>query len=165
MADFNPATTWIGIGNKSGGILFVVGMEGTTGRIYNLGNPQYLIDFSIVNARFGLGLGGTVAQAVLVVAFNCAHGGDLKRVDVNDWGVNVSLGGRWAQVARNMSRIPTMMRVIRALNSGVGKALGVNNLDEVRNLASYLYTNLEVRSAGNDPKIIAIDIPAIGYLN
>ena len=163
MERINFSTTWIGIGNKSGGILFVVGMEGTSGRIWNLGNPQMLTDFSITNARFGLGLGGTAAQMVLVVAFNCAHGGDLMKVDVNDWSVNVSLGSKWSAVVSGFKQMPTLMKAARALNTCLKGAVSAEQLDGVRNLASYLYSNLDIASAGSSPKLICLDIPAVGY--
>lgn len=163
MAEFNPAHTWIGVGNKSGGILFIVGMEGTSGRLWNMDNTQYLVDFSIINARIGPGLGGSVAQLVLVAAFNCPSGRELTQADVNDWSVNVALGSRWSSVVRGLRRVPMFMRVVRLLNSSLGRQLGVNQLDEVRNLASYLYSNLDLHKAGSLPKIMSIDVPLAGY--
>ena len=163
MAEFNPNTTWIGVGNKSGGILFVIGMEGTSGRLWNVGNTRFLVDFSITNARIGAGLGGSVAQLVLVAAFNCPSGRELMQVGVNDWSVNVALGNRWSSVVKGLRRSAICMQAVRILNSSLGKALGANDLDNVRNLASYIFTNFEMHNADSSPKIISIDVPLVGY--
>lgn len=51
--------TWLGTGEKTGGVLFVVGMEGTEGMVFNLSNTSNRAGFGLLNARVRLGLGAS----------------------------------------------------------------------------------------------------------
>lgn len=154
---FDVNTTWLGIGEKTGGMLFVVGMEGTEGKMFNLGNINARCGFSLLNARLGLGLGGGTGLVALCV-FNCDS--PITRINntpADDWGVNISIGGQWAKIAKalkNYHFFTTVARVGAKLHGLVPK-----HSEDIRNAMHYLYNAYDVGSAGAAPKVIAIDTP------
>ncbi|MEZ0540556.1 hypothetical protein [Fibrella arboris] len=159
MGVYNPATTWVGIGNKSGGIVMVAGIESVTGRLWNSDTGQG-VNFDYTSARLGLGLGGTVASAVIVAAFNCPTPADISTINTSDWGVGLAMGGNLARLLRNVPRYGAMFRLARILSGTLTRAARVN-LEDLRSLGSVLYTNLDIHTSGEEPKMITIDVPYI----
>jgi len=155
MADFDPNKTWLGIGEKTGGILFVVGMEGTEGMVFNIGNILSRANFSLLNVRLGLGLGGGIGLVALCV-FNCDNIYQINNKPSDDWGVNLSVGGQWSKIAKvlkNYKFFTTVARVGAKLRRFVPE-----DLENLRNGMHYLYTTYDI-GASSDPKVIAIDTP------
>ncbi|MBC7795709.1 MAG: hypothetical protein H7Z37_02420, partial [Pyrinomonadaceae bacterium] len=62
---FEVNQTWLGIGEKTGGMLFVVGFEGTEGKIWSMGNTTTSYWFSVMAPKLGLGLGGGIGLVAL----------------------------------------------------------------------------------------------------
>jgi hypothetical protein len=157
MADFDPRKTWMGIGLKTGGTLFVVGMENTEGRMFNIDNPTARYDFSILSARLGLGLGAGSGLCAVCV-FNCDNPMvRLHNTETTDWGVNISLGGQWSKAAKFLKNSRFFVRVSRVgarLTRLVPAAV-----EEFRNDLHYLYTTFDIGSASG-PKMVTIDTPA-----
>ncbi len=102
MGQYRPEMQWFGVGIKGGGSLFVVGMEGVEGVIWNAVNPTAHHEFNITSVRLGLGLGGGAGLACLC-AFNIP--GTMYAVNgstISDWGVNVSLGPKWSAIMKSL---------------------------------------------------------------
>ena len=153
---FEVGQTWLGIGEKTGGTLFVVGMEGTEGMVFNVGNTAVRNNFSLMNARLGIGLGGGIGMVALCV-FNCDSIWRINNTSANDWGVNISLGGQWSKIAKalkNYKFFTTVARVGAKLRRFVPE-----DAESIRNSLHYLYSEYDVASAGNAPKVVSIDIP------
>jgi len=158
MGEFDPSNTWMGIGLKTGGTLFVVGMEGVEGKMFNIGNPTAKYNFSIMSVRLGPGLGGGTGL-VAVCAFNCDNPMvRLHNTEITDWGVNISLGGQWSKIAKTLKNSRFFTRVAR-----VGAKLTrlvPTAAEEFRNDMHYLYTAFDIGSKDTKPKVVVIDTPA-----
>ncbi len=152
--DFNA--TWLGVGVKSGGILGIGGVESTSGIFFNVGNPSYTHTFSMTSSRWGLGLGGG-GGLVGICVFKLNALAWLDGQVIEDWGVNVSMGGRWKDVAKVLQakRFFHHIKMVKAIGSLV------TNLDEVRNIMHYLYTAYDFDANGDHP-MLSFDIPAAG---
>lgn len=77
---------------------------------------------------------------------------------VEDWGVNISLGPRWKDIAKvlidkNFFRNIRFARVTFNL---------LANLEETRNAMHYLYNAYDIDSKGQHPNI-TFDVPGIGW--
>ena len=156
MGNFVESRTWFGIAEKTGGTLFVVGMEDTTGMFFNIGNPTARSGFGITSVRLGAGLGGGIGL-VAVCVFNCDNIWQLNNTQNNDWGVNISLGGQWAKIAKTLKNAHFFTRVAR-----VGAKLTrlvPTAVEEFRNDMHYLYTAFDIGSMDNSPKVVSIDTP------
>ncbi|HCA56646.1 MAG TPA: hypothetical protein DEP46_01545 [Blastocatellia bacterium] len=157
MPDFDASKTWMGIGLKTGGTLFVVGMENTEGRMFNLQNANIRYDFSILSARLGLGLGGGTGLCAVCV-FNCDNPiVRLHNTETTDWGVNVPLRRKWSKIAKTLKNSRFFVRVTR-----VGARLSrlvPAEVEAFRNDLHYLYTAFDVASSSG-PKLVTIDTPA-----
>lgn len=157
MADFDPAKTWLGIALKTGGTLFVVGMEDTEGRMFNLQNLTATYDFSILSARLGLGLGGGTGLSAVCVFNTDNPMVRLHNTETTDWGVNISLGGQWAKIAKALKNRHFFTRVAR-----VGarlQRLVPAEAEAFRNDLHYLYNAFDV-GASSGPKLVTLDTPA-----
>ena len=155
MADFDPDRTWLGIGEKTGGTLFVVGMEGTEGMVFNLGNMSARAGFSLMNVRLGVGLGGGIGLVALCV-FNCDNIWRINNTSADDWGVNLSLGGQWSKIAKGLKNykfFTTVARVGAKLRRFVPE-----DAENLRNSLHYLYNTFDV-GASSEPKAVMIDTP------
>jgi hypothetical protein len=155
MADIFERT-WLGIGEKTGGMLFVVGMEGTEGKVFNLANTSRRANFSLLNARLGLGLGGG-AGLVAMCVFNCPNISSLNGKANDDWGVNISLGAKWDKVAKALKNYKFFKTVIK-----IGTKLKINDpkdLDSIRNSLHYLYNEYDMATMEGTPKVINFDTP------
>lgn len=159
---FDPTKTWLGFGNKSGGIVMTAGLESVTGQLWNLDSMQS-VGFDYTNARLGLGLGGTVASLVIVAAFNCPNANNLRQIDTSDWGIGVAIGGKWPTLISSLRRYRVLKRVLRLLESSAAVRIGANDIDELRNLGSVLYSTYDVASTASEPKMITLDVPMAGY--
>jgi hypothetical protein len=156
MANDILSKTWLGIGEKTGGVLFVVGMEGTEGGVFNLANPSRRAGFSLLNVRLGLGLGGGIGLVAMCV-FNCSNIWQLNGQSNDDWGVNVSLGGKWDDVAKALKNYKFFTTVAK-----IGSKLRLNNpkdIETIRNCLHYIYNEYDIATMGNTPKVISFDTP------
>lgn len=157
MADDILSKTWLGIGEKTGGMLFVVGMEGTEGGVFNLANPSNKAWFSLLNARLGVGLGGG-AGLVAMCVFNCPNIYQLNGTSNDDWGINISLGAKWDKVAKALKNYKFFSTVAK-----IGSKIRIHNpkdLDSIRNSLHYIYNEYDIATMGGAPKVINFDTPA-----
>lgn len=157
MTDFLERKTWLGVGGKVGGTLFVVGMEDTEGGIFNIGNPNIKNWFSLASVRLGLGLGAGAGLTAICV-FNCDNIWRLHNTRNTDWGVNFALGEKWDSVAKtlkNMKFFATIARIGPKL-----KGFKPKDIESLRNGLHYLYNEYDVLSSGGDPKVVCLDTPA-----
>ena len=170
---FEPANTWIGIGDKTGFSLGP-GYEHTVGVIWNCSDYRYA-GLRINALRIGVGIGASTGVSLILV-FNAPNLGRINNMNVADWGVNISIGDRlgsivsairspqaWASVERVVAAVNGSM-VGRGLSSAGIRAVSRHDLDNLRNLASISFTALDVDSArrNNDPAIVVLDIPFLG---
>lgn len=150
--------TWLGIGAKYGGFLGFFGAESTQGKIFSIYDASYRHSFSLTNARLGLGLGGGGGLVALCV-FNCPNIWQIHNTSNNDWGVNVSLGGKWSAVVKTLSNYKFFTTVAK-----IGTKLRIHDpkdLDSIRNSLHYLYNEYDVATATPGvPKVVSIDLPA-----
>ncbi|HUF05719.1 MAG TPA: hypothetical protein VMM38_16275 [Aridibacter sp.] len=150
--------TWLGIGEKTGGVLFVVGLEDTWGGIFNLSNPSSRAQFGLANARVGLGLGGG-AGIVAMCVFNCLNINQLHGTESSDWGVNISLGAKWDKVVKALKNYKFFTSVVK-----IGSKLKIHDpkdLESIRNSLHYIYNEYGVATAaGSSPTVICFDTPA-----
>lgn len=153
---YNNNTSWIGVGEKTGGMLAVAGVEDTEGILMNCGNTTNRTGFGIMSVRIGLGLGASTGLVVMAV-FNCNNIWRINNTQNNDWGVNLSLGENWAKVAKGLKNMGFFSRVARV---GANMAhMGGDSIDEFRNVMHYLYNEMDIATMNSDPKVIVIDTP------
>lgn len=149
--------TWLGIGEKTGGVLFVVGMEGTEGMVFNLANPSSRAGFGLLNARIGIGLGGG-AGLVAMCVFNCPNVYQLDGKANDDWGINISLGAKWDKVAKALKNYKFYSTVVK-----IGSKIRITDpkdLDSIRNSLHYIYNEYDIATMDGVPKVICFDTPA-----
>ena len=151
---------WIGIGVKGGGTLFVVGAELLEGGLLRLDPPNETHSFQVFSVRLGLGLGGGAGLAVLLV-FNCDNLWKLNDTDLNDWGVNLSLGGKWDSLVKGLKNIKFFETVIKA--GSKFKNLTPKDMETFRNAMHMFYNSYDIGTTSpGATKVIAIDVPGAG---
>ncbi len=148
--------TWLGIGVKAGGMLGVGGVESVSGTFYNLKNPRITHRFSMVSSRWGFGLGGG-GGLVAIGVFKLNGLAWLDGRVMEDWGVNVDMGGKWAHLAKALE-VKKFFRNVK-----LARVLGhiVVNLDEIRDAMHYIYNAYEFDAKGDHPSV-SLDVPFAG---
>ena len=155
----NKYESWIGVGVKIGGIIGPLGFESLTGNVFNAGNPAYYHRLTISGIRVGLGLGGG-GGLVLIFVYNCNNIKSLHNTSSEDWGVNVSFGEKWADVAKvikNKNLFSTILNL-----QGVLAYATPDKIENIRNCMAYIYNIYDLSTVAGAPKIISIDIPGAG---
>jgi hypothetical protein len=155
--DYFLSRTWLGIGLKTGGVLFVVGLENTEGKVFNLQNVSNQKNFSLLNARLGAGLGGGTGLIAMCV-FNCPNIRQLHGRSNDDWGVNISLGEKWDKLVKALKNYKFFSTIAK-----IGTKIRIHDpkdLEDIRNCLHYLYNEYDIATAGNEPKVICFDTPA-----
>jgi hypothetical protein len=150
--------TWFGVGVKGGGSIGIGGFETMEGYISNLGMPSHTHSINISYLRMGAGLGAGAGLCAIYV-FNCRNPQNLHQKTDATWSVNVSLGGKWSDVVKFLSK-SKLFSIAPKLVSGISKA-SAYDLDSLRNIASNLMTMYEVTEYSKD-KVVTIDIPLAG---
>ena len=150
--------TWLGVGEKTGGMLGVVGVEHTTGAICRASNPENPSSFNLTSIRAGLGLGFS-GGLVGVLIFNCQSLSTLNGSNVDDWGVSVALGGQWSRILATLRRSEHFIELARL---GWRIRNIASHSESLRNFAHYAYTLYDIEGSGTSPKIIFFDIPIGG---
>lgn len=150
--------TWIGVGIKGGGTLFVVGLEYLSGTIRNLGMLTEHNDFQVLGPRFGLGLGGG-AGVVACMVFHCLNINNLNDTDASDWSINASLGAKWDGIVKGLANYNFFATIGK-----VGTVLKAtpSDIDNLRNGMSYFYAFCDIASMNASPKLVTIDVPGAG---
>ncbi len=153
-------TTWIGYGVKVGGSLVLVGAETTDGKVCNLGYTSEVYPFNVSSVRLGPGLGGAVGTVGIFV-FNCIDIQGMSDTPTSDWALNISLGGKWSEIAKGIRR----RRLYAALSRTMGELTNASPSDvtTIRNTASYMYSAVEAEGLlPGTPTAIILDIPTAG---
>ena len=147
---------WLGIGVKTGGMLGFGGVESTSGTFFNLANPGITYGFSMTSSRWGIGLGGG-GGLVAIGVFKLNGLIWLDGREMEDWGVNVDLGGRWKHLAKALEtkKFFKNIRIARAFGSIVA------HLDEIRDAMHYIYNAYEFDAKGDHPTV-SFDVPFAG---
>lgn len=150
--------TWLGRGVKYGGQLIAAGMESVDGTIFCAANPNWEFQFGVTNARLGPGLGGGVG-AVAVFGFNIPSIMAMDGTELSDWGVNLSLGGKWKDVAKGLLRWKYYKVIaelgVRAANvPKMGK-----DLEGMKLAVHYLWNAMDIGSRGGKPVLAMVDLP------
>ena len=150
--------TWLGLGVKTGGMLFFFGTENTEGKVFNLHNTATRSNFGLTNARLGVGLGGGSGLTAMCV-FNCPNIRQLHNTANADWGVALSLGGKWGKAAKMLKNYKFFTTLAK-----IGTKLKLNNpkeLESIRDSLHYLYNEYDMAKMGKTtPKVINFDTPA-----
>lgn len=147
---------WLGVGGKWGGQALFGGAETVMGTLYNIANPNNKVTFKRVSSRWGLGLGGGAGLTCICV-FKLRGIAWLHGRTIEDWGVNVDLGGKWKHVAKILQtkKFFTHVKIAKAVK-GI-----ITNLDEIRDAMHYLYTIYDFDTNGDHP-ILSFDVPFAG---
>lgn len=155
MSGFDLGRTWFGVGVKGGGILIAGGVESIYGKLFNLKNPGWHVTFSLMNIRFGLGIGGSGGIVALGV-FNSRYIWEIDDTTSSDWGINLAFGNRWSAMAKALKNYKFFAAVGEI---GAKLALRPGHLETIRNSMHYLYNAYDIRTGDNAPKTIALDTP------
>lgn len=176
MSDYDAIMryTWIGVATKIGGGLIAAGVESTTGIMFNALNPNWARPFTIESIRLQLGLGGGIGVSVVMV-FNCSSIFSISGTDVNDWGVNFTLGPNWTAVVKNLTRLGFFgkaMKVKGLLKSAnsveamkdakIISKLTPSDMEGLKNGVNYFWNANDLAKRGSDTVISALDVPGAG---
>ena len=153
-----PEETWIGIGVKSGGMLGFGGYESTTGKFFNVANPNVTYDFTISTSRWGLGLGGGGGLVVIIV-YKLKGFFWLHNRPVDDWGINISMAGKYGDALKVLNQMEFFKKV-KTVGSVLDQLLPL--LDDFRNAASFVFNALELDMKDEHP-ILALEVPGVGF--
>jgi hypothetical protein len=160
--EFDPSKTWLGVGVKGGGMLFVVGLEEMEGNIWHMASPVRNW-FSVMSVRLGLGLGGSIGLVAICI-FNCENAKTrLDKTSLNDWGINVAITGKWSAVAKALKNAGFWGRIAKlGLKRGTRLAVAdtLENVELLRNDLHLIYNGLDIATSNGEPKVIVIDSPA-----
>lgn len=157
----NKYETWFGVAVKGGGTIGVSGLEYMTGEFINVGQLSEWHGFQMISLRLGLGLGAGAGLTACFV-FNCMNLMSLHETFSTDWGVNISLGGKWSEVAKTLGKngfiqsVATAAKVITK-----GSLAEPQQIESVRNGLSNMYTAYDL-SKTSGPKMVTLDIPMAG---
>ncbi len=154
----NNFASWFGVGIKGGGSIGLGGFETMEGYISNLGMINHSHSINISYLRLGPGLGAGIGMCAIFV-FNCMNPQNLHQKNDSSWSINVSLGGKWSDVAKVLGN-SKMLKIVPKVVSGITKATR-SEIDDIRNISSYLYTTYELTDLTRD-KVIVVDIPLAG---
>jgi hypothetical protein len=151
--------SWIGTGVKGGGMLGVAGFETMEGVVTNQGFRQHSHSINVSAARMGFGIGGSVGMVALLV-FNCHNLMNMNGTQDADWGLNLSIGGKWDGVVKGLKHYK-FFAIMARLGKNFLKATP-SDIDNLRNAMAYLYNAYDMKSMDGKPKLVAIDIPFAG---
>ena len=151
--------SWLGTGVKGGGMLGVAGFETMEGVVTNQGFRQQSHSINVSAARMGFGIGGSVGMVALLV-FNCHNLMNMNGTQDADWGLNLSIGGKWDGVVKGLKHYK-FFAIMARLGKNFLKATP-SDIDNLRNAMAYLYTTYDIAQMNGKPKLIAIDIPFAG---
>jgi len=150
--------TWLGVGVKSGGQLLFGGVESETGFFFDLSKQSAKLKYSMTSRRWGLGLGGSGGLSVILV-FNSNAIWWLNGRDLSDWGVNLSLGGKWKDVAWFIAdkMIHTILKLI--VNSPTEF---IKYLSELRDFTSLIFNAYDLGKSKDEHPILTFEVPFAG---
>lgn len=146
--------TWLAVGEKAGFQAITWGAEYTAGELVNIRHQHWKFKFKISSLRLGPGIGAS-AGYVLVFIFNCTSPNQLHNTKVNDWGFNLSTGGRYDKVAGILKDLKLAGAVGKLAK---GAAFGIKNGDSIRNAAHTIATSYDIATS-NKPSVICLDTP------
>lgn len=149
--------TWLGVGLKSGGQLLFGGVETEAGYFFNLDNNTAGHYYSMTSSRWGFGLGGGGGVSIICV-FNSNEIWWLNGKEQSDWGVEVSLGGKWKDVIRATDK--SILAILKFLAKN--PAAFLQNLDKLRDFAHVVYNTFDVMNRKEEHPILCLDIPFLG---
>ena len=160
---------YFGIGAKFGGILAVGGTQTMEGYLFSVDDYK---DRVHVEARIwtaGLGLGGG-ANVVFIMAYGSPHKHKFVGTKFDGWDFAVSLGGRWGDAVKGVSKIPAVAKLAKVIKDGgkIGEALkGASKLSasEWEKIAELIKASREALGVDPDattPQLNAFDIPLAG---
>jgi hypothetical protein len=156
--------SWIGTGVKGGGMFGVAGFETMEGVVSNIGYRQHSHPINVSGARMGFGLGASVGMVAILI-FNCRNLMNMNGTQDADWGINLSLGGKWDSVVKGLKQFKffaTMAKIAASPGGKIFKKATPGEIDDLRNAMAYLYTAYDMKSMDGKPKLVAIDIPFAG---
>ena len=159
---------YFGLGAKFGGIV-IGGTQTLEGYLFSVDDYN---DQVHVEARIwvlGPGLGGG-ANVVFIMAYGSPHKHEFVGTKFDGWDFAVSLGGRWGDAAKGLSKIPAVAKLAQGIKQGgkVGQILkGASKLsptewEKVVELVKTSREALGVDSNATKPQLNVFDIPLAG---
>ncbi len=156
----NKYNSWFGYGIKTGASFIIAGVEGMSGKFFNLGDLSSG-SFSMLSARVGPGLGAGIGLCA-VFAFNTQNLWNLHNKTTKDVSMNFSIGGKWLEFVKLLKHgkhADTLIEITKVISKS--QSLKAVHAENIRNVGSALYTNYDLH-ANSGERFVAIDIPGAG---
>ena len=151
--------TWIGAGAKYGGQLIGAGYDSSDGAVFNVAHPGWCFEFEITNLRLGPGLGGGVGS-MIVIAFNTTNIYNLSGTNIEDWGFNFALAGKWSAIAKSLANIQKYAALAKLAKSATATKNFVKDAEGLKMATNYLWNAFDMNKRGGKPTIFTLDLPA-----
>jgi hypothetical protein len=159
---------YFGVGAKFGGIM-IGGTQTMEGYLFSVDDYQDQVHVEARIWTLGPGLGGG-ANVVFIMAYGSPHKHQFVGTKFDGWDFAVSLGGRWGDAVKGVSKIPAVAKMAKVLKDGgkIGEVLkGASKLsasewEKVAELVKASREALGVDSNATTPQLNAFDIPLAG---
>ncbi len=159
---------YFGIGAKFGGIL-IGGTQTMEGYLFSVDDYKDQVHIEARIWTLGPGLGGG-ANVVFIMAYGSPHKYEFVGSKFDGWDFAVSLGGRWGDAVKGVSKIPAIAKLAKMLSQG-GKVadilkgaskLSAGEWEKIAELVKASREALGVDPNATKPQVSAFDIPLAG---
>jgi hypothetical protein len=159
---------YFGVGAKFGGIL-IGGTQTMEGYLFSVDDYKDQVHAEARIWTLGPGLGGG-ANVVFIMAYGSPHKHEFVGTKFDGWDFAVSLGGRWGDAVKGVSKIPAIAKLARVIKQG-GKIeqalkgaakLSPSEWEKVAELVKSSREALGVDSNAAKPQLNVFDIPLAG---
>jgi hypothetical protein len=159
---------YFGIGVKFGGIV-IGGTQTMEGYLFSVDDYRDQVHVEARIWTLGPGLGGG-ANVVFIMAYGSPHKYEFVGSKFDGWDFSVSLGGRWGDAVKGVSKIPAVAKLAKLINQG-GKVaeilkgaskLSPSEWEKVAELVKASREALGVDPNATKPQLSAFDIPLAG---
>jgi hypothetical protein len=159
---------YFGIGAKFGGIL-IGGTQTLEGYLFSVDDykDQVHVEARIWTLGPGLGGGGNV---VFIMAYGSPHKHKFVGTKFDGWDFAVSLGGRWGDAVKGVSKIPAVAKLAKLVKQGGtveqllkgASKLSAGEWEKVAELVKTSREALGVDGNATTPQLNVFDIPLAG---
>jgi len=160
---------YFGIGAKFGGIVIGGGTQTLEGYLFSVDDYKDTVHVEARIWTLGPGLGGG-ANVVFIMAYGSPHKHKFVGTKFDGWDFSVSLGGRWGDAVKGVSRIPAVAKLAQVIKQG-GKIeqalkgaakLSSSEWEKVSELVKTSREALGVDANATTPQLNVFDIPLAG---
>ncbi len=159
---------YFGIGAKFGGIV-IGGTQTMEGYLFSADDYYDQVHIEARIWTLGPGLGGG-ANVVFIMAYGSPHKHKFHGTKFDGWDFAVSLGGRWGDAVKGVSKIPAVAKLAKLIKQGgkIENALkGASKLspsewEKIAELVKSSREALGVEPNATNPQVNVFDIPLAG---